>query len=58
MVASNASFRIVSMVIFKERIFVASPDSVYEIINGKPVLVANPEDFRRADKEYEERKNK
>lgn len=44
--------QIVAMVNWKDKIMVASPDSVYEMVAGKPVLVASPDDFRRADEEW------
>ena len=45
--------QIVAMVNWKDRVMVASPDSVYEMVAGKPVLVASPEDFKRADEEWD-----
>ena len=44
--------QIVAMVNWKDKIMVASPDSVYEMVAGKPVLVASPDDFRKADEEW------
>ena len=46
-------FRIVAMTTWGDKIMVASPDSVYEMIDGKPVLVAGPADFKRADEEWD-----
>lgn len=44
--------KIVSMITWGERVMIATPDSVYEMVDGKPVLVASPEDFKRADEEW------
>ena len=45
--------QIVAMVTLKDRVFIASPYSVYEMMDGKPVLVVSPADFKRADEEWD-----
>lgn len=47
---------IVAMVEFDGDIMVATPDGVYKMVNGKPILVAGQEDFRRADEEWDRKR--
>lgn len=48
---------IVSMVTLNGVVIVAMPDGVYKIVDGKPVLIADQEDFRRADEEWAKKRD-
>ena len=53
---SNEIKEIIAMTNTGSRVFVATRDSVYEMIDGQPVIVMSQADMRRCDEEYELKK--